>query len=97
MLKPGTALHAALDRVGYHVEPGCQCMKTVHWMDQLGWRVLRKRHALIRIRAVLFGEARRRGIIPAGTPIGWWPLIRYGIRDRTAAAWRSIKTAARRT
>jgi hypothetical protein len=96
MLKPGDTLHATLARVGYRAEPKCECMKAVSWMNQLGWRMVLQRNAMLRLRAVLFGEARRRGIIPAGTPIGWWPLIRYGIRDRITAAWRSIRNASTR-
>lgn len=95
MLTPGTTLHAALDRAGYRVTLDCDCIKHVHWLDQIGWRGLRVRTNLLRLRAVLFGEARRRGIIPAGTNIGWRWLIYYGIRDRLRAAWRAIQHAGR--
>lgn len=95
MLAPGSTLHAALGRVGYHATPDCQCMKAVHWLDRIGWRMALRRNALRRLRAVLFGEARRRGIIPAGTPIGWRWLVYYGIRDRLRAAWRAVRSASR--
>jgi hypothetical protein len=95
MLKPGATLHAALDRAGYRVTPDCDCIKHVHWMDQIGWKGLGVRINVIRLRAVLFSEARRRGIIPAGTPIGWRWIIYYGLRDRLRAAWRAIKHASK--
>ncbi len=98
MLKPGTALRLLFVRLGYKIEPGCPCLETAAWLDGLGWRRSASRRAMLRLKATLFGEARRRGIIPPGTEIGWLPLITYGLRDRVAhaRAWLTRRMAAAR-
>jgi hypothetical protein len=90
-LKLGRTLSAAIEWMGYTKNPTCTCDYLSRRLDKEPGQMLvcrSKRRTLLNF---MHREARRRGIIPAGTPIGWWPLIHYGIRDRLRAAWKAIK------